>query len=240
LSPADRFFDLIFVAIIAVLAEAAIEDPTGNGLVRYIITFWAAYNIWSGLRENMNMFWNDDVLQKTFIMWIMVLLITYGNNAPYVDDAPHEVESEVASHDAPGSPEEAASEGHAALMLVRRAAEVASSHHYEGGGRTTTIIVYIVTDLSLVIGRLGYSFYVHQVRKQLRIQSFFTFISIALYIAAIFTSVGAAIGLVVAGLAWEYILWVCVFSPHLKKWLNLEYSSAVNSKAFDIVYVRSG
>lgn len=178
----------------------------------------------------MNMFWNDDVLQKTFVMWIMILLITYGNNAPFIKDAPAEEEplhSPTAETVAEG--EEAA---HAAARLIKRAAEVVTtSHHYEGGGRTTTIVVYIVADLSLVLGRMAYSFYVHQVRKQLRIQSFLTMIPIALYIGAIFTSVGAAIALVVVGLALEYAFWVAVYSPHLKQILKLEYSSAVNSES---------
>lgn len=210
------------------LAESAIEDPTGNGLVRYIILFWAAYSIWAGLRENMNMFWNDDVLQKTFVMWIMILLITFGNNAPFVNDAPHEAEHTTAAEG-----EAVAEGGEAVHRLLKRAAEIgATSHHYEGGGRTTTILVYIVADLSLVIGRMAYSFYVHQVRQQLRIQSALTMIPIALYIGAIFTSVRAAIALVVVGLALEHGLWVAVYSPHLKHLLKLEYSSALNSKPF--------
>lgn len=184
----------------------------------------------------MNMFWNDDVLQKTFVMWIMILLITYGNNAPFVNDAPGEEEP---LHSSEGGTEASTGEAieHAAAKLFRRAEEVGAAtttHHYEGGGRTTTILVYIVADLSLVIGRMAYSFYVHQVRKQLRIQSFLTVIPIALYVAAIFTSVGAAIALVVVGLALEYLFWVAVYSPHLKRYLKLEYSSAVNSELCNI------
>lgn len=163
-------------------------------------------------------------------MWIMILLITFGNNAPFVNDAPHEEEPLAAERGEEGASAENVE--HAAVrMLIKRAAEVGTtSHHYEGGGRTTTILVYIVADMSLVIGRMGYSFYVHQVRKQLRIQSIFTMIPIALYIGAIFTSVGAAIALVVTGLALEYLLWIAVYSPHLKQMLKLEYSSAVNSE----------
>lgn len=175
----------------------------------------------------MNMFWNDDVVQKTFVMWIMILLITYGNNAPFIKDLPREEEHATA---AAGEALEGAGEAH--HRLLRRADEVGitSTHHYEGGARTTTIVVYIVADISLVLGRMAYSFYVHQVRQQLRIQSILTIIPISLYIAAIFTSVGAAIALVVVGLALEFSFWVAVFSPHLKKFLKLEYSSALNSE----------
>lgn len=43
----ELFFDLTFVGIIAVLAEEVIVEPTGASLVRYLITYTAAYLIWS-------------------------------------------------------------------------------------------------------------------------------------------------------------------------------------------------
>jgi hypothetical protein len=43
----ELFFDLAFVGIIAVLAEQVIDEPTGASLVRYLITYTAAYLIWS-------------------------------------------------------------------------------------------------------------------------------------------------------------------------------------------------
>lgn len=43
----ELFFDLTFVGIIAVLAEETIAEPTGASLVRYLITYTAAYLVWS-------------------------------------------------------------------------------------------------------------------------------------------------------------------------------------------------
>lgn len=42
--------------------------------------------MWSDLRELMNSFYNDDMLQRILILWIMAVLIVYGNNAPLVDE----------------------------------------------------------------------------------------------------------------------------------------------------------
>jgi hypothetical protein len=42
----ELFFDLTFVGIIAVLAVEVIEEPTGASLVRYMITYSAAYLVW--------------------------------------------------------------------------------------------------------------------------------------------------------------------------------------------------
>lgn len=41
---------------------------------------------WSDLRELMNSYYNDDLLQRCLILWIMALLVAYGNNANDVGD----------------------------------------------------------------------------------------------------------------------------------------------------------
>jgi len=43
-------------------------------------------HVWSDLRELMNSFYNDDILQRILILWIMALLCVYGNNASFVAD----------------------------------------------------------------------------------------------------------------------------------------------------------
>jgi len=80
----ELFFDLTFVGIIAVLAEEAVAEPTGASLVRYLITYTAAYNIWSSMREIFNAFYNDDISQKILVLFIMSCLVIYGNNATKV------------------------------------------------------------------------------------------------------------------------------------------------------------
>jgi low temperature requirement protein LtrA len=80
----ELFFDLTFVGIIAVLAEEAVAEPTGASLVRYLITYTAAYNVWSSMREVFNSFYNDDISQKILVLFVMCCLVIYGNNAPNV------------------------------------------------------------------------------------------------------------------------------------------------------------
>ncbi|CAD6906397.1 unnamed protein product [Tilletia controversa] len=89
----ELFFDLTFVGIIAVLAEEAIHDGTGAGLVRYLITYGGAWTIWSYMREVFNAFYCDDLFQRTLVVWIMACLIVYGNNAVHAEIPRGEPES---------------------------------------------------------------------------------------------------------------------------------------------------
>jgi low temperature requirement protein LtrA len=42
--------------------------------------------VWSDLRELMNSFYSDDLAQRILILWIMAVLIMYGNNATDVEN----------------------------------------------------------------------------------------------------------------------------------------------------------
>lgn len=44
-----------------------------------------SWHVWSDLRELMNSFYNDDLLQRVLILWVMAILVVYGNNAVLVD-----------------------------------------------------------------------------------------------------------------------------------------------------------
>jgi len=46
---------------------------------------YLAWYVWSDLCELMNFFYNDDLVQHVFILWIMAALIVYCNNAVLVD-----------------------------------------------------------------------------------------------------------------------------------------------------------
>ncbi|KAF2423690.1 hypothetical protein EJ08DRAFT_652575 [Tothia fuscella] len=81
----ELFLDLLYVAILANFAENFAEHVTGDGLVKYILIFVPAWHVWSDLREIMNSFYNDDLAQRCLILWIMALLVVYGNNATLVD-----------------------------------------------------------------------------------------------------------------------------------------------------------
>lgn len=80
----ELFFDLIFVGIIAVLAQSAVADPTGSGFVRYLITYTAAFLVWNWMRETFDAFYKDDLSQRILVLFVMACLVLYGNNAPDV------------------------------------------------------------------------------------------------------------------------------------------------------------
>lgn len=57
-----------------------------------------SWHVWSDLRELMNSFYNDDILQRVLILWIMAVLIVYGNNAPLVDEEISAMRSTVGAY----------------------------------------------------------------------------------------------------------------------------------------------
>lgn len=67
-------------------AEDLADDPTGANLVKYLLIFAPAWHVWSDLREIMNSYYTDDLVQRTIILWVMALLVCYGNNARLVAD----------------------------------------------------------------------------------------------------------------------------------------------------------
>lgn len=93
----ELFFDLLFVGIIHQISDAATESPTGAGLAKYVLTVCPAYSIWSDVRDIVNQFGTDDVTQRAYILWIMILLVGYSNNASSIEIGSLEV-SEAAEH----------------------------------------------------------------------------------------------------------------------------------------------
>ncbi|KAA8644431.1 ATP-binding protein [Aspergillus tanneri] len=111
-SCAGRFeltLDLLYVAILANFAETLAEETSGAYIAKYYVYFrhivrdtllisgirsWLflllilapTWHIWSDLRELMNTFYNNDLLQHVLILWVMAVLVMYGNNAPLVND----------------------------------------------------------------------------------------------------------------------------------------------------------
>ena len=80
----ELFLDLLYVALVANFAEDLAAHPSGVELVKYVLIFAPAWHVWSDLREIMNSYYTDDVVQRCIILWIMALLVLYGNNATLV------------------------------------------------------------------------------------------------------------------------------------------------------------
>ena len=43
------------------------------------------WQIWSYITFLMNSYYNDDLLQRVFILWMMSLIIFFSNNAAFID-----------------------------------------------------------------------------------------------------------------------------------------------------------
>lgn len=74
------------VAIVANFSEELAEHADGKHLAKYILIFVPAWHIWSDLREIMNSYYTDDLVQRIIILWVMSLLVLYANAAKKVDD----------------------------------------------------------------------------------------------------------------------------------------------------------
>ncbi|KAL7926146.1 bacterial low temperature requirement A domain-containing protein [Trichoderma austrokoningii] len=81
----ELFLDLLYVAIVANFSDDLAENPDGQHLAKYILIFAPAWHIWVDLREIMNSYYTDDLLQRLVILWVMALLVLYANNARLVD-----------------------------------------------------------------------------------------------------------------------------------------------------------
>ncbi|KAI9664233.1 MAG: hypothetical protein M1831_002412 [Alyxoria varia] len=82
----ELFFDLLYVALIANFADHLSEEPSGVRFVKFILVFTPAWHAWADAKENANNYYNDDLLQRIFYLWIMALLVLYGNNANFIEE----------------------------------------------------------------------------------------------------------------------------------------------------------
>ncbi|KAM0418667.1 hypothetical protein ACHAPT_012364 [Fusarium lateritium] len=82
----ELFLDLLYVAIVANFSDELAEHPDGAHLAKYILIFAPAWHIWADLREIMNSYYTDDLLQRLIILWVMALLVLYANNANFADE----------------------------------------------------------------------------------------------------------------------------------------------------------
>ena len=85
----ELFFDLVFVALVVVLAKEAVHQHDAIALVRYILTYTAAWMIWNYMREIFDAFFVDDAPQRLLILFVVAALVVYGNNAVHIENTEH-------------------------------------------------------------------------------------------------------------------------------------------------------
>lgn len=79
-SKTELFLDLMYVGIIANLAGDAVEHAGWGALLRYILLFMAVWTIWCDIKDFTNYYYNEDLSQKLYILWILILLTIFCNN----------------------------------------------------------------------------------------------------------------------------------------------------------------
>ncbi|CZR61497.1 uncharacterized protein PAC_11394 [Phialocephala subalpina] len=96
----DLFIDLIWVGIVANLSATfsaqAFSDSgvdQGTAFLEYFLLFMPIWRLWDYLREYGSNFYKDDIIQRNFMVWILILSVLYGINAPYAFNPDHEGES---------------------------------------------------------------------------------------------------------------------------------------------------
>ena len=89
----DLCIDLIWVGIISNLSEVFSEwyfstDPghLGEAFAVFLLAFLPAFRIWNVLREFMNDYYMDDIIQRIFIFWVLLLSVFFGNNVAYLNE----------------------------------------------------------------------------------------------------------------------------------------------------------
>lgn len=86
----DLFIDIIWVGIVANLSatygEQVFADSgirIGEAVLEYVLLFMPVWRLWDSLRDYASNFYKDDFLQRTAMVWILILSVLCGINAPY-------------------------------------------------------------------------------------------------------------------------------------------------------------
>lgn len=76
----ELFLDLMYVGIVANLAGLASEDASGGALLQYILMFIPYWTVWADIKDFTNYYYNEDLTQRLYILWILVLLTLSANS----------------------------------------------------------------------------------------------------------------------------------------------------------------
>lgn len=76
----ELFLDLMYVGIIANVAGEASENASWGSLLEYILVFIPYWTVWADIKDFTNYYYNEDLSQRTYILWILVLLTLSVNS----------------------------------------------------------------------------------------------------------------------------------------------------------------
>ncbi|KAL8841050.1 MAG: hypothetical protein Q9170_001075 [Blastenia crenularia] len=76
----ELFVDLLYVGIIGIIGDLAAEEPTGFGLLKFIIVFSIGWKIWSDIQVVTSWLETDDIVQRFIVMFVMACLFGFTLN----------------------------------------------------------------------------------------------------------------------------------------------------------------
>jgi hypothetical protein len=76
----ELFIDLFYVGIIAITGDTAAEHPSGESLLRFVITFTMGWKFWSDISLLISWFDSDDVLRRCSVLFILTCLLGFTTN----------------------------------------------------------------------------------------------------------------------------------------------------------------
>ena len=79
----ELFVDLLYVGIIGIIGDKALEDPNGRSLVEYCITFLIGWKIWADLTMTINWFEQDDIAARLSVLIYLTCLFGFTTNMAY-------------------------------------------------------------------------------------------------------------------------------------------------------------
>ena len=87
----DLFVDLIWVGIIGNLSEVfsslnfgSEDSRPGVATLVFMLVFLPSWRIWNAMREFLNNYYMEDMLQRLFQLWVLVCSVFYGNQLAYL------------------------------------------------------------------------------------------------------------------------------------------------------------
>jgi hypothetical protein len=83
----ELFVDLLYVGIIAINGDRAAEDPTGQALLQFCITFILSWKLWSELTLVVSWFETDDIFQRICVLFFLVCLTGFTLNITNATDS---------------------------------------------------------------------------------------------------------------------------------------------------------
>ncbi|QFZ30583.1 hypothetical protein EJF18_80306 [Clavispora lusitaniae] len=80
----ELFLDLMYVGIIANVAGEASEHASWGSFLQYVLFFIPYWTVWADIKDFTNYYYSEDLSQKTYILWILILLTLSVNSHSHV------------------------------------------------------------------------------------------------------------------------------------------------------------